>query len=88
MAGLFYNPYYFRLMDLEKVELKYLNKMVRHKTKPWLFIIWNIQKLGAWSGYEIQVLFRHPHYPYIPLGQPSNIALKELETDWELMPDS
>lgn len=72
-------------MELEDAQLKYLDKMVKHKTKPWVFFIWNVSLLGKWSNNEIQVVFRHPYYKHIPIGQPSSASVNELESDWEIV---
>lgn len=68
-------------MDLLEAQHKYLGKMLRHKTQPFLLFAVN---LYAFDG-EIKAAFQHPHYQTIPKNQPLNATLNELENNWDVL---
>lgn len=68
-------------MNLIEAKRKYIGKMVRCKSSPFVLFVANVYEFEG----LIKVAFQHPYYRYIPKGQPLNSNLNELERDWEIL---
>lgn len=79
-------------MDLKEAEAKYLGKLVRHMATGLVFRIreFIIEPRSKESALAISknaalALFEHPTLLDIPLGQPCDAGIQELETHFEVV---
>jgi hypothetical protein len=72
-------------MTIQEAKEKYLNKVVLHKEKPYMYEVWMVNQLGSWSNNQLQFLFKHMHYDKIPMGHPNQATLEEIETEYRII---